>query len=88
MRRALYWMAMCALSIANGLLFFQMTLALMGRGIEGVDNQGALLMMPLFWLTAAVVLLLLNLATLVDGRHIAKGDKVTVPIACLTESSV
>ena len=76
MRRALYWMAMCALSIANGLLFFQMTLALMRRGIEGVDNQGALLMMPLFWLTAAVVLLLLNLATLVDGRHIAKGDKV------------
>ena len=50
MRRVPYWMAMCALSIANGLLFFQMTLALMRRGIEGVDNQGALLMMPLFFL--------------------------------------
>ena len=75
MRRLPYWMAMCALSIANGLLFFQMTLALMRRGIEGVDNQGALLLMPLFWLAAAIVVALLNLATLVDGRHIAKGDK-------------
>lgn len=75
MKRLPFWMLMCLLSLVNGLLFFQMTFAAMGRGIPDVDNQGALLMIPLFWIAAAIVLAVLNIATCVDGRHIPRNVK-------------
>ena len=80
MRRLPFWMLMCLLSLMNGLLFFQMTFALMRRGIPDVDNQGALLIIPLFWIAAAIVLVLLNIITLVEGRHIPK-DAGVDPLA-------
>lgn len=76
MKRLPFWLMMCVLSVVNGLIFFQLTFAAMGRGIPDVDNQGALLMIPLFWIAAAIVLILLNIVTLVDGRHIPKGTGV------------
>ena len=80
MNRLSFWLLMCVLSVVNGLIFFQLTFAAMGRGIPDVDNQGALLMVPLFWIAAAIVLVLLNIITLVDGRHIPKGTRVN-PLA-------
>lgn len=76
MKRLPFWLLMCVVSVVNGLLFFQLTFAVMERGIPNVDNQGALLMIPLFWIAAAIVLVLLNITTLVDGRHIPKGTGV------------
>lgn len=75
MKRLPFWMLMCLLSLVNGLLFFRMTFSLMGRGIPDVDNQGALLMIPLFWIAAAIVLAVLSIVTLVDGRHIPRNVK-------------
>lgn len=75
MKRLPFWVLMCLLSLVNGLLFFQMTFALMRRGIPDVDNQGALLMIPLFWIAAAIVLVVLNIVTFVDGRHIPPNVK-------------
>lgn len=75
MKRLPFWMLMCLLSLVNGLLFFQMTFSLMRRGIPDVDNQGALLMIPLFWIAAAIVLAVLSIVTLVDGRHIPRNVK-------------
>lgn len=75
MRRLPFWMLMCLLSMMNGLLFFQMTFALLRRGIPDVDNQGALLMIPLFWIAAAIVFVVLNIVTFVDGRHIPRNAK-------------
>lgn len=72
MKRLPFWLLMFLLSWVNGLFFFQLTFAVMRRGIPDVDNQGALLMIPLFWIAAAIVLVLLNIITLVDGRHIPK----------------
>ena len=66
MKRLPFWLLMFLLSWANGLIFFQLTFAVMRRGIPDVDNQGALLMIPLFWIAAAIVLVLLNIITLVD----------------------
>lgn len=76
MNRLSFWLLMCVLSVVNGLIFFQLTFAAMGRGISDVDNQGALLMIPLFWITAVILLVLLNIITLVDGRNIPKGTGV------------
>lgn len=72
MKRLPFWLLIFLLSWVNGLIFFQLTFAAMGRGIPDVDNQGALLMMPLFWIAAAIVLVLINIVTLVEGRHIQK----------------
>lgn len=80
MKRWPFWWLMCLLSVANGLLFYEMTSAAMERGIPETDNQGALLLMPLLWFAAGIVLVLLNLATLVDGRHIP-GDAEVDPLA-------
>ena len=75
MRRLPFWGLMCLLSLANGFLFFQMTIAPMQRGIPNVDNQGALLMIPLFWIAAAMVLIVLNIVTFVDGQYIPRDVK-------------
>lgn len=76
MKRLPFWLLIFLLSWVNGLIFFQLTFAAMGRGIPDVDNQGALLMIPLFWFAAAIVLILLNIVTLVTGRHIPRGAGV------------
>lgn len=76
MKRLPFWLLIFLLSWVNGLIFFQLTFAAMGRGIPDVDNQGALLMTPLFWIAAAIVLVLINIVTLVEGRHIPKNAGV------------
>lgn len=76
MKRLPFWLLIFLLSWVNGLIFFQLTFAAMGRRIPDVDNQGALLMIPLFWFAAAIVLILLNIVTLVTGRHIPRGAGV------------
>lgn len=80
MKRLPFWLLIFLLSWVNGMIFFQLTFAAMGRGIPGVDNQGALLMMPLFWIAAAITLVLLNIITLMEGRHIPK-DAGVDPLA-------
>ena len=75
MKRLPFWLLMCVLSVVNGLIFFQLTFAAMGRGIPDVDNQGALLMVPLFWIAAAMVLVALNIVTFADGQYIPRGAK-------------
>ena len=82
MKRLPFWLLMCLLSVANGVIFFRLTAAVMARGIPDVDNQAALLMIPFFWIAAAAALVLLNIATLVDGRHIPKDTGVD-PLAAL-----
>ena len=76
MKRLPFWLLIFLLSWVNGLIFFRLTFAAMGRGIPDVDNQGALLMIPLFWIAAAIVLVLINIVTLVEGRHIPKNAGV------------
>lgn len=63
-----FWAAMCGVSILNGLLFFAGSYNDMQRGLEGVDNQAALLFIPLLWILAAITLLALNGFAFVHGR--------------------
>lgn len=86
MNRLSFWLLMCVLSVVNGLIFFQLTFAAMGREIPDVDNQGALLMIPLFWIAAVIVLVLLNIITLVDGRNIPKAlEWILWPLSALQD---
>ena len=73
MRKQLFCLLTCGISLLNGLFFFLGSLALLVRGIPDVDNQGALLFIPLLWITAAAVLLFLNGCTLACGFVLEKG---------------
>lgn len=76
MRKWTFWFVMCLVSLGNGLLFFQASLRAMQCGIDGVDNQGALLFIPFLWILAGLVLLVLNLYTLVRSRAIPHGRPI------------
>lgn len=78
MRKWIFWVIMCLISILNGLLFFKTSSDAMQRGIEGVDNQGALLFIPILWIMAAIVLFAINLYTLIYGRKIKNDHKIHI----------
>ena len=73
MRKGLFWLVTCVISLWNGLFFFLGSRASMMRGIPDVDNQAALLFIPLLWIIAAAVLLFLNGCTLICGSRLKKG---------------
>lgn len=67
---------MCFISVLNGGFFFQASRCVMQRGIEGVENQAALLFIPILWIMAAAVLIALNLYTLISGRNIRNEHRI------------
>lgn len=71
-----FWAVMCGVSVLNGLLFFAGSYSDMQRGLEGVDNQAGLIFIPILWVLAAVVLLLINVCTLVRGRGLDKDLRI------------
>ena len=68
MRKWSFWGLMCLVSLLHWLCFFQGTLEAFNKGIPGVDNQGALLFIPAFWVMAAAALVVFALWTLWIGR--------------------
>ena len=78
MKKWTFWTAMCLVSILNGAVFFTASLNSMQRGIDGADNQAALLFVPLLWIAAALVLVGLNVYTLIRGMAIKKGQMICV----------
>ena len=68
MRKWSFWGLMCLVSLFHWLCFFQGTLEAFNKGIPGVDNQGALLFIPAFWVMAAAALIVFALWTLWIGR--------------------
>lgn len=63
---------MFGLSLLNGGFFVRDTLRLMGEGIAGVDNQASLLFIPIFWIMAAAVLLVIYACALIYGIRIER----------------
>ena len=78
MKKMHFWLAMCLLSLLNGGLFCFASFRAMQHGAAGADNQAGLLFVPVLWMMAAVVLLILNLATLLSGRTIAETCRIPV----------
>ena len=76
MKKWTFWAAMCLASLLHGGVFYLVSLRAMGRGIAGADNQAALLFIPLLWIAAGAVLLLLNVCTLVSGRKIERERRI------------
>lgn len=76
MKKWAFWSAMCAVSLINGAFFFGGSASVMGRGIEGTDNQASLLFIPVLWLMAIWALAALNLCTLLSGVRMEKGRSI------------
>ncbi len=76
MKKWVFWAAMCGVSVLNGLLFFAGSYSDMQRGVEGVDNQAGLIFIPILWVVAAIVLLIINVCTLVRGRGLDKNIRI------------
>lgn len=78
MKKWTFWISTCLVSILNGAAFFSASLNSMQQGIDGADNQAALLFVPLLWIAAALVLVGLNVYTLMRGMAIEKGQTICV----------
>ena len=76
MKKWAFWAVMCIVSIMNGLFFFVASRSAMSRGIEGVDNQGALLFIPLLWIVAFFVIAVINVYTAIQGIKIEKNRAI------------
>lgn len=76
MKKWAFWATMCALSILNGGCFFGGSASAMNRGLEDVDNQAALLFIPLLWIIAGMVLLAMNLSTLARGMRMERNQRI------------
>lgn len=46
MKKWFFWITMCLVSILNGAAFFGASISALNRGLNGVDNQAALLFIP------------------------------------------
>ena len=78
MEKRFFWMLMSSISVLNGFLFYLASNSVLKHGIDGVDNQGALLVIPFLWMTAMVVLPLLNICTFVYGRKIDRNSRIHI----------
>ncbi len=80
---------MFGLSLLNGGFFVRDTLRLMGEGIAGVDNQASLLFIPIFWIIAAAVLLVIYAWALIYGIRIERRYRFRAAqqLVCLSELS-
>lgn len=72
MKKRTFWIVMCILSICNGAFFFKASYNAMNRGIEGVDNQAGLLFIPVLWVMAVLVLVMIAVFTWVFGKQMNK----------------
>ena len=72
MKKWFFWITMCLVSILNGAAFFGASISALNRGLNGVDNQAALLFIPFLWIIAVFVLVVLNICTLIRGMNIKK----------------
>ena len=72
MKKWSFWVLTAALSLVHGRCFVRDTLEVMERGNPEVDNQGALLFIPVLWLLAASVLASLDVAALVWGARVGR----------------
>lgn len=78
MKKWAFWVTMCVVSILNGVCFFGASASAMNRGIHEVDNQAALLLIPLFWIIAVLVLIAINIYTLVQGSKIKRNQTISL----------
>lgn len=78
MKKWIFWTATCIASLLNGGSFFGASFNAMRRGLDGVDNQAALLFVPFLWITAALVLILLNIYTLICGIKMEKKQLIVL----------
>ena len=78
MKKWIFWIAMCAVSLLNGAAFFGASLGVMQRGLDGIENQASLLFIPFLWIIAAFVLIVINVYTLIRGIRINKGQMITL----------
>lgn len=76
MKKWLFWCVMCLVSLLNGGFFFHASLHAMRRGLDGADNQAALIFVPFLWLLAVLVLVLINGYTLIRGIRLDKEQTI------------
>ena len=57
-------------------MFYIASAGAMNRGIDGVDNQAGLLIIPMLWIMAILVLIVLNVFTLIYGLKIKRNQKI------------
>lgn len=82
MKKNRFLLAALLTALANGGLFYLASARAMRAGIPGADNQAALLFIPLLWIAAGLVLVLLAAWLLVIGRRIPP-ERVIRPAAAL-----
>lgn len=68
---------MALASLVNGSCFFFASRSVMERGIEGVDDQAGLIFIPMLWILAAAVLVVLNASTAVRGRALPGTHRIS-----------
>lgn len=78
MKKWAFWIMMCVVSILNGVFFFGASASAMNQGVDGVDNQAALLFIPLLWIIAVLVLIAINIYTLVQGSKIERNQTISL----------
>ena len=76
MKKWLFWCVMCLASLLNGASFFKASLHAMRRGLDGTDNQAALIFVPFLWFLAIFVLVLINGYTLMRGIKIEREQTI------------
>lgn len=85
MRKQLFWLTMCLISIFHGFCFYQASAYAMNCGISNVDNQAALLFIPFLWVFAVGVLCVINGYAYLAGRKIGKSTKLNLlELFCLS----
>lgn len=72
MRKWHFWFLMCTLSLLHGAIFYIASRKAMAGGIAGVENQSALLLIPLLWVIAIFVIAAIDLLTLVGGSKMKR----------------
>lgn len=73
MNKYQFWLIMCLTSILNGAFFYRASASAMERGLEGVENQAALALIPALWVLAGLVVLAINVAALISSKDIQRG---------------
>lgn len=76
MKKWAFWITMCVVSILNGVFFFGASVSEMNQGLDRVDNQAALLFIPLLWIIAVLVLIAINIYTLVQGSKMERNQTI------------
>ena len=78
MKKWSFWFLTFLISLVNAGCFFGASVSAIKRGIDGVDNQGALLFIPLLWFIAFFVILGMNIFTLIKGIRLSKVQTISI----------